>query len=109
MRRPKWREEARALLIAASDPASVGAQRQVQVVRVRVAVRRRIRVQTIGLRMGSRCASGYGCLLVGSPFDTNGMLLLITGMISTSYCLGSPCSSTVDNNRRVFAHLDTVR
>ena len=29
MRRPKWRAAARALLISASDPASVGAQRQV--------------------------------------------------------------------------------
>ena len=66
-------------------------------------------MQAAGLRMGSRCPSGYGRLLVGSPFDTDGMLLIVTGMISTiSYCVGSPCSSTIDNNRRVFVPVDTL-
>ena len=42
----------------------------VQVVRACVGIRRRIRMQAVGLRMGSRYASGYCRLLVGSIFDT---------------------------------------
>ena len=34
-------------------------------------IRRRIRVQAVGLRMGSRCMSGNGRLLVESLLDTD--------------------------------------